>query len=172
MKLGPRPDWLFDDAGFGGKHNSRPGEAVTFDGKRHRSVTRTVPDKLTPDEITERLSCRYPLVDEYLTPDASTSLAAPDFRVCSAEGEWLHRLRGSALVAGRTVTPEIEHDVQLLSTLVPEASSADCSRNREAFRTCRLGTMDVERRPSKRDPPAPANVIRSNHNLYLPTFAG
>jgi predicted O-methyltransferase YrrM len=63
---------------------------------------------------------RYRLAEGYLVPDNVRTLDGVRFRVCSAEGEWLHRLRGSEIVPGRRATPEIEHDIPLLAKLVPE----------------------------------------------------
>ena len=63
---------------------------------------------------------RYALAPNYLAPDNWRELDGIRFLVGSAEGEWLHRLRGARLVDDRMITAEIEHDMTLLAELIPE----------------------------------------------------
>ena len=58
----------------------------------------------------------------YLDPDRFAELDGVRFRVCSPAGEWLARMRGSALVAGRVITePKVQHDLRLLEGLLTDA---------------------------------------------------
>ena len=76
---------------------------------------------------------RYPLAPDYLDPDRKAELGGVRFRVCSAEGEWLARIGGAALVPGRSLDPKIQHDVKLLEELVPESRRRALLRQREGL---------------------------------------
>jgi hypothetical protein len=64
---------------------------------------------------------RYPFIAGYLDPRRYRELDGVRFRVCSAEGEWLNRLVDAELVPGRKPEPKLQHDVQLLQSLIPES---------------------------------------------------
>ena len=66
----------------------------------------------------------YPLLPDYLDLNRFAILEGVKFRVCSPAGEWLARANGIDVVGGRTREPKIEHDLQLLESMIPEAELA------------------------------------------------
>lgn len=102
--------WSLDDREVGEV------EIVWVEPDRPNSGVLVIPES----DLTGGQPGRYRLAENYLRHDNFRTLDGVRFRVCSAEGEWVHRLRGSEIAPGRLASPEIEHDIRPLSKLLAD----------------------------------------------------
>ena len=72
------------------------------------------------DDSTQQRARRYQFIAGYLDPESYCELNGLRFRTCSAEGEWLNRVVEVGLIPGRKPEPKIQHDADLLQSLIPE----------------------------------------------------
>lgn len=66
----------------------------------------------------------YPLLPDYLDLNCMATLSGVTFRVCSPAGEWLAREDSRDVVGGRLRDPKLDHDRQLLETLLSDQELA------------------------------------------------